>query len=111
MRELTEFLSTKGLIFKKLEKIEPKELGVRKRVTIYSGVDLKSYHTVILTISQKSRFLTKDVLKVEEIFQKVIDFKEINCKKKILILTAPLCSKAKALMSEKKWKLFEDFNS
>ena len=108
MKELIEFLSTKGLIFKKLKNIEPKELEIRKRVTIYIGVDLKNYHTVILHISQKSRFLTKDVLKLEEIFQKVIDFKNINYKKKILILNAPLCSKAKTIINKKKWKLFNN---
>ncbi len=106
MKELIESLSNKGLIFKKLEKIKPKELEIRKRVTIYTGIDLKSYHTVILNISQKSRFLTKDILKLEEIFQKIINFKKINCKKKILILNAPLCSKAKSILNEKKWKLF-----
>lgn len=105
MKELVEFLSEKGLIFKSIENIDPKSLGIRKRLQIHLGVDLKNYNTAIFQINQKSRFLTKDILKLEEMFNTLIQSKEIGCRKKILILTAPLCSKAKDNLKVEGWKL------
>jgi len=100
---MVEFLSDKGLFFREFAPIDKKELGIRKRVDIYFGVDLKNYYIVLLKISQKSRFLQKNVDSLESIVNDLATYKDVNIAKKYLILDTPLCSKAKSKLLELKW--------
>ena len=95
MRALIEQLQAKGKIYKRLEEIQPKELKVRNKIRIFSATDMNGYYTTIFMVSQKSRLLMKDVLKFEEIYQKLVTYSGHNYKYKILTIDAPLCSKAK----------------
>ena len=105
MRALINQLQAKGKIYKKLVEIQPKELKVRNKIRIFSATDINSYYTTIFMVSQKSRLLMKDVIKFEEIYQKLVTYSGHNYKYKILIIDAPLCSKAKKAFGEAKWKI------
>ena len=107
MKDIVEFLSKKKIIFKELEKFDIKEIGSRKKIDIYLGIDTSSNYTLIVVMKRKSRFLQKDVEWLEEIFQKIVELKEHNFKKKIFIYDMPMCSKAQKKLKEERWKLIK----
>ena len=108
MKILVENLRQNGRIYKKLEEIQPKELKIRNKVKLYAALDLNRYYNAVVIVSQKSRLLMKDVVKFEEIVQKMALYRDHQFKGKVLILDAPLCSKAKAAFKKAKWKIIED---
>lgn len=107
MKVLVDNLRANGRIYKQLEEIEPKALKIRNRVKLYVALDLDRYYNAIIVVSQKSRLLMKDVLKLEEIVEKMALYRDHQFKGKVLILDAPLCSKAKAAFIKAKWKIIE----
>ena len=105
MQKVVDSLRQKGKIYKKMQEITPKELGIRNKIKIYKATDINGYFWAIFAISQKSRLLMKDVHKFEEIFAKLSIFCEHNFKYKIIFIDAPLCSKAKLAFKEAGWKI------
>lgn len=106
MKEIVDFLQTKKLLFKSLTPIEPKQLGSRKKINIYLGVDLKKYYAVVFHIKKKSRILQKEALEIMLLHEKLEIFNESAINKKYIYIEAPLCSKAKALMVEHQWRVW-----
>ena len=105
MQMLVDSLRQKGKIYKKMQEVSPKELGVRNKIRIYKATDTSGYFWAIFAISQKSKILMKDVRKFEEIYFKLTIFCEHNFKHKIIFIDAPLCSKAKKAFIESGWKI------
>jgi len=97
MREIVDRLVKEGIILKELEEIK---LNTRKKIKAFLGVNVKNEYIFILAMEKKSRILKKDI---EEIlnFLPNINFKY---KRKILLLKAPICSKAKELLND--WRIF-----
>jgi len=104
MREYVEYLQKRGLIFCSLEPFELLQIGSKKRFDVFVGVDTNGYYILLVVVKRKSRFLVKDADGVEEISQKIAAYLGHNFKKKILLIKAPLCSKAKD--SLKSWKIY-----
>ena len=75
------------------------------------AVDLKKYYTCIIHIHKKSRILQKEARELMEFHKKLEEHKDIVIKKKYIYIQAPLCSKAKALLRENKWIVWEDLPS
>ncbi len=107
MKILVNKLRSSGRLYKKLEEIQPSELKIRNRVKLYVALDLNKYYNAIVVVSQKSRLLMKDVVKMEEIVMKMAIYRDHQFKGKILMLDAPLCSKAEAAFKKAKWKIIE----
>jgi hypothetical protein len=105
MQRIVDSLRKKGKIYKKMQEVTPKELGIRNRIKIYKATDTRGYFWAIFAISQKSRILMKDVHKMQEIYGKLTLFCEHNFKHKIIFIDAPLCSKAKLAFKEAGWKV------
>lgn len=105
MQMVVDSLRHKGKIFKKMQEVSPKELGVRNKIKIYKATDMHGYFWAIFAVSQKSRILMKDVHKFEEIYTKLTLFFEHNFKYKVLFIDAPLCSKAAKAFKEAGWKI------
>jgi len=105
MKALIDQLQSKGKLYKKLVEVAPRELGIRNKIRIFHATDTNSYFTAIFMVSQKSRLLMKDVVKFEEIYQKFVSYSGHNFKYKILIIDAPLCSKAEKAFKEASWKI------
>ncbi len=108
MKKIVEYLQNKNLIFKSLKEITPKELGSRKKITLYLGVDLKGYYALVMSLEKKSRVLKKEALELMALHEKVESYVETKIMKKYIVIKAPLCSKAKALMEEHKWKVWHE---
>jgi len=107
MKEIVEYLQKKQLIFKSLKSITPKELGSRKKIEIYLGVDLKAFYTVVMCIEKKSRVLQKEALELMLLHETLEKYIDSTIHKKYIIIKAPLCSKAKALLEENGWKVWD----
>jgi len=108
MKDIVEYLQGKNLIFKSLKEITPKELGSRKRVTLYVCVNLKGYYALVMSIEKKSRILRKEANELMLLHEKVEKYIDSKITKKYIIVKAPLCSKAKALFEENGWKVYHE---
>lgn len=105
MQTIVDSLRKKGKIYKKMQEISPKDLGVRNRIKIYKATDVGGYFWAIFAVSQKSKLLMKDVHKFEEIYAKLSIFCMHNFKYKIIFIDAPLCVKAKEAFIRQGWKI------
>jgi len=108
MKEIVNLLQEHKLIFKSLKPISIKDLGSRKKINIYLGVDLKKYYACIIHINKKSRILSKEALEIMEFHKKLEKFNDSKINKKYIYIQAPLCSKAKALFKEQKWRVWQE---
>jgi hypothetical protein len=108
MRDIVDKLQSKRLIFKSLKSISPKELGSRKRIEIYLGVDLDRYYSCIIHINKKSRVIQKDAKELMALHKKLEEYNSSAIKKKYIYIQAPLCSKAKKLLKENGWRILMD---
>lgn len=108
MKEIVDYLQTKNIIFKSLKEILPKELGSRKKVSLYIGVDLKGYYALVMDLEKKSRVLRKEAEELMLLHEKVEQYIDSKVSKKYIIIKAPLCSKAKALLEERGWKVWHE---
>ena len=59
-----------------------------------------------MSIEKKSRILRKEVAELMELHERVEKYMDSKVTKKYIIIKAPLCSKAKALLEENKWKVY-----
>ena len=105
MQMVVDSLRDKGKIYKKMQEVSPKELGIRNKIKIYKATDTSGYFWAIMAVSQKSRLLMKDVRKFEEIYAKLTVYCEHNFKHKAIFIDAPLCSKAEAAFKQAGWKI------
>ncbi len=105
MQMVVDSLRKKGKIYKKMQEVPLKELGIRNKIKIYKATDVNGYFWAIFAISQKSKLLIKDVHKFEEIYTKLVLYFDHNFKHKALFIDAPLCSKAKDAFITQGWKI------
>ena len=106
MKQTIDYLQQKNIIFKSFKKVIPKELGSRKKIEIYVGVDLKGYYVVVMRIEKKSRVLRKEVGELMALHEKLECYIDSKIKKRYIIVEAPLCSHAKKMLEENGWKVF-----
>ncbi len=106
MKALVEYLNHKNIIFKSLKEITPKELGSRKKISLYLGIDLKGYYSLVIQVKKKSRVLRKEAGEFLDLHEKLESYIDSKVTKKYIIIKAPLCSKAKALLEENGWKVW-----
>jgi len=103
MKDIVNKLQFENILFKSLKPISLKELGSRKKIDIYLGVDLKKYYSCIIHINKKSRILQKEAKELMEFHKKLEEYNDSVIKKKYIYIQSPLCSKAKDLFEEEDW--------
>ena len=108
MKTLVEYLNHKNLIFKSLQEILPKELGSRKKVSLYLGLDLKGYYALVMQLEKKSRVLRKEAGDLMVLHEKLEKDIGSRITKKYILIKAPLCSHAKAMLEENGWKVWHE---
>jgi len=108
MKETVEYLQKKNLIFKSLKEVTPKELGSRKKIELYLGINLKGYYALVMNVEKKSRVLRKEAGELMALHEKLEKYIDSKIMKKYMIIKAPLCSKAKALLEENGWKVYHE---
>ena len=106
MKEIVEFFQERGIVFKSFKVIPPKALGSRKKVAIFIAVDLKGYYADVMWLEKKSRVLRKEAEELMRLHESLERYIDSSIKQKYIIIKAPLCSKAKALLEENGWRVF-----
>ena len=104
MKHIVERLRTHGILCKTLSEVSPKELGSRKRITLYIGVNLVGYYCSVMVLSKKSRVLRKEAEVLAQLQIKMEEWKGTTIPKKYIEVDAPLCSKAKAWLEQEGWE-------
>ncbi|UFS63499.1 hypothetical protein LOH54_05050 [Sulfurimonas sp. HSL-3221] len=104
-KPIIDRLNANGLIYKNLDEVQPKALGIRNRIRLFSATDRQGYYTAIFVVAQKSRVVMKDVEKLDVILRKLELYADHAFKHRVLMIDAPLCSKAKAAFKQQGWKL------
>ena len=107
MKETVEYLQQKNIIFKSLKAITPKEIGSRKRIGLYVGVDLKGYYALVMVLEKKSRVLRKEAQELMALHEKIEKYVDSKINKKYILVKAPLCSHAKVMLEEHGWKVWK----
>ena len=103
MKALVETLQRAGILCKKLTSVSPKELGTRKKITLYVGVDLKGYYCSVMVLEKKSRVLRKEAEALAALHARLETYADAAITKRYVQVKAPLCSKAKAWMEQEGW--------
>jgi hypothetical protein len=106
MREVVERLAKRGVVCRRLERVEPRELGSRKRAEIYLGVATDDYYCMVIALRKKSRIVQKEARELMELHRRLEAKHAGAVTRRYLLFDAPLCSKAKRLLEEKGWKVF-----
>lgn len=109
MKELTTYYTNKNVIFKDIKEILPKELGSRKKIDIYVATSIDGKYYSIFIIDSKSRFIRKNANDLIELNELLSSYVGHNFKKKELLISSPLCSKAKEFLKENAWSVRVDF--
>ena len=105
MQIVVDRLRSQGKIYKKMQEVVPKELGIRNKIKLFSAVDTSTKYSAIVAVSQKSRILMKDVHKFEDIYIKLSAYCAKSFQYKVIFIDAPLCSKAKVAFETAGWKI------
>ena len=108
MKEIVEYLQHKNIIFKSFKEIAPKEIGSRKKIALYLGLDLKGYYALVMQIKKKSRILRKEVGELMALHEKLEQYIDSKITKKYIIIKAPLCSHAKKMLEENGWSVWHE---
>ena len=109
MKELTHYFTQKDILFKTLNTVEPKALGSRKKIDIYSATGIDGNYYAIFIVDAKSRFLRKNADDLMLMTEQLASYEAHNFKKKVLLISSPLCSKAKKLLQEYGWNVWNDY--
>jgi hypothetical protein len=108
MKEIVEYLNDQNVICKSLKEVAPKELGSRKRVKLYIGVNLKGYYCSVMYLEKKSRVLRKEVGELMLLHEKLERYQDTKILTRYIRIKAPLCSHAKAMLEENGWKVWHE---
>jgi hypothetical protein len=103
MKTIVEQLQKHGIVCKKLTPIAPRDLGSRKRISLYVGVDLKHYYCSVMVLRKKSRVLRKEAEELMALHARLMAYADTAITKRYIWVDAPLCSKAKAMMEQEGW--------
>lgn len=108
MKEIVDCLKEHHIVCKSLREIMPKELGSRKKIRIYLGVNLKDYYCSVMVLEKKSRVLRKEAAELMALHEKLETYQDTKIMKKYIRIKAPLCSHAKAMLEENGWKVWHE---
>ena len=109
MKKLTTYYTNKNILFRDVKQITSKELGSRKKIDIYSATSIDSNFYAIFIVDSKSRFIRKNANDLMELCEKLASHLDHNFKKKELLVSSPLCSKAKEYLKQNDWSVRVDF--
>lgn len=109
MKKLTTYFTNKNILFKDIKQISPKELGSRRKIDIYCATSVDSNYYAIFIIDGKSRFIRKNANDLIELCGTLSSYLGHNFKKKELLISSPLCSKAKEFLKQNDWSVRVDF--
>ena len=106
MKEIVELLAQRRVLCRRLDRVEPRELGSRKRVEIFEGAAPDDYYCMVMVLRKKSRILQKEARELLALHHKLEEKNGAKIKRCYLVIDAPFCSKAAAVLEGAGWKIF-----
>jgi len=104
MKPLIDTLTAHRILCPKLHPVSVRELGSRKRIDLYLGVDAKGYYCSVMHLNKKSRVLSKEAAELMALHARLETLQDTSIRKRYIWVEAPLCSKAQGLMEAEGWK-------
>jgi len=98
-----DLLVREGLILRDQRTLD---MGRSRAYSGLFGVDLDGYNTLVFFRDASSRFVRKDALALISRADGLADALGKVCKRRVLFLNSPLCSKARAELKNAGWKVF-----
>jgi hypothetical protein len=105
MKEVLAPLQAEGVLFRRFEPFSLKEVGSRKRIDVYHGVDTEGRYTLVFVVKKKSRILQKETKTWLELKKRIEEHYGYPILRTMAIVEAPLCSRAKALLESEGWRV------
>jgi DNA-binding transcriptional regulator GbsR (MarR family) len=109
LKKLTTYYTNRNILFKEIKQVSPKDLGSRRKIDIYAATTVDSKFFAIFIVDAKSRFIRKNANDLMELCEKLSSHLDHNFKKKELLISSPLCSKAKEYLKQNEWSVRSDF--
>ncbi len=106
MKELVEFFKKRKILFRSFEPLDPKALGIKKRLELFRGVDLKGSYILVIKITRKSRLLQKEAQQLESLAKEIENRLGHSFKYRYLLIQSPICSKAQKWLEEHGWRVY-----
>jgi len=107
LKKIVDLLCSNGILLKSLNEIDLTILNSRKKVKIFSGVTDKNYFIFIINVEQKSRFVVKNAKEIIDLEKRLEVVENHIYKKKYIVLSSPLCSRARDFLIKDRWKILE----
>lgn len=107
MKNLVDILNSNNIVLKTIEKIDLVKISSRQKINLFSGVNEAKYYVAIFVITNKSRFIKSNALKLIELEERLEVFMKHTYKNRLLVISSPLCLKAKSFLKENRWKIIE----
>jgi hypothetical protein len=90
--------------YQQMQEITPASIGIRKKVRLFMA-RREGRLSAIVALEQKSRVVLKDVVVLESIVEKMEHLVAADFTAKVLLMEAPLCSKARRALEEQGWDI------
>ena len=107
LRRVVDILNDKHIVLPTFDEIDLKLLNSRKKIKLFSGVTQEKFYVSLFFIELKSRFLKKSADEIMALQKRLEEFKKHTYKIKFLLISSPLCSKAKSFLSDNGWRVVE----
>lgn len=103
---INEILVKNDIILKKSQSVNLNELFKTRSYECIIGIGLNSKNMILFFRDAKSRFISKDFVKLDEMSQIIINKSGRVIREKLFFYNSKICSKTLALLRENGWKCF-----
>lgn len=100
-----EILSRNRFASARMHELTPAQLGIRKKVRLFHARENDGSSSAVIALTQKSRVVLKDVVVLEQIIGKMALYSQCIYSRKVLLIEAPLCSKARSALEDEGWDI------
>jgi hypothetical protein len=107
MKEVLTPLQSEGLLFRRFEPFSLKEIGSRKRMRVYHGVDMAGRYTLVFSVKKKSPVLEKEAREWLALKRRIEVYYGYPILQVVAMIAAPMCFKAQTLLRSEGWRLLD----
>lgn len=106
MDQISRLLVEKGLLLKKFQTINIKNITKSRSYSVYFGVDMKSNCTVVFVRNAKSRFVQKDATALLSLCDDILQKEAKIVRQRVFFYNSQICSKSLKILKDKHWRVY-----
>lgn len=106
-KKFYDFLSKNRILLRDLKDLDITPFTKKRSIKALLGVDLKSFYTIIFIRNAKSKFLSKELFLINDIYKNICSATGINIKKVKLFNNGTICSKTRNNLKIIGWKYYD----